>query len=292
MEATATQTAIGDVKRNFDFTVNKFPLSGPDNMKTPFYGMFRSDTSENVGGTVKRGYVPHQSEDVVALTEAAAAAFDDNIRVGCHFKNGHYVNICPSDETRKSIFGKNDNIFPRVIIRAGYDGQAFSATMGYYRDLCRNLAMMRSVKSTCVRVRHSSNLRTKMDDLIQTFSTVRESWADLYTVIGELETRPVKIAEFMDQIYGQPDPNSKRGVTVHRKRTEAIVNRIMRERYESNRQTVISGEVSAWEAWNGIQGYVQHDATRQKATPFDRVLLANGDPNVKKAEQIVMALVS
>ena len=32
------------VRADFDFTVDKFPLFGPDNMPTDQYGLFRSDT--------------------------------------------------------------------------------------------------------------------------------------------------------------------------------------------------------------------------------------------------------
>ena len=42
--------ALDVIKSEFDFEVNKFPLSGPDNMKTPFYGLFRSDDMSAIGG--------------------------------------------------------------------------------------------------------------------------------------------------------------------------------------------------------------------------------------------------
>jgi hypothetical protein len=66
----------------------------------------------------------------------------------------------------------------------------------------------------------------------------------------------------------------------------------MSERYRSGRETVISGEVTAWEAFNGVNGYVLHDSTRRQKSSFDRFLASQTDPSNKKAEQIVMALVS
>ena len=49
---TMTANAIESVREAFDFTVEKFPLSGPDGLKTPFYGLFRSDNSKLVGNAV------------------------------------------------------------------------------------------------------------------------------------------------------------------------------------------------------------------------------------------------
>ena len=56
------------VSEAFNFTVDKFPLSGPDGMRTPWYALFRSDTESVVGnGSVTSRYVPHQTDDVLAL---------------------------------------------------------------------------------------------------------------------------------------------------------------------------------------------------------------------------------
>ena len=162
------------VRDAFNFNVDKFPLSGPDGMSTPLYGLFRDDTSKLVGSSsVTKRYVPHQTDDVLALVDAAAEAFDGEIDVKCHFRDGHYVNIMPTRADRLKVFGETDNVFPRIVVNAGYDGKAFRATMGYYRDLCRNLAMLRQVEGTTVAIRHTSSLRGKMDDLIATFNTLK-----------------------------------------------------------------------------------------------------------------------
>ena len=39
------------VRSAFDFTVDKFPLSGPENLPTDQYGLFRSDTGYIKGVT-------------------------------------------------------------------------------------------------------------------------------------------------------------------------------------------------------------------------------------------------
>jgi hypothetical protein len=51
--------------------------------------------------------------------------------------------------------------------------------------------------------------------------------------------------------------------------------------------------VSAWEAYNAIQGYVQHDATRKgNPSDFARIISAANDQAVKKAESLVLATLS
>jgi len=256
--------------------------------------LFRSDNAEHVGKAVSKNYVPHQSDDVVALVEAAGQAFEGLGETRCTFKNAHHVCVSPSLQERRSIFGTADNIFPRFMIRGGYDGRGFLANMGFYRDACDNLSMLRMVEGTSVSIRHGSGLREKMDDLIQTFSVLKQSWATLGDVIAEMQSRELKMPEFLDQVYGQPDEDSQRSKTIHRNRTKAIFRRMSRERFTTGRGS-FNPEfgVSAWESYNAIQGYVQHDASRKgKPTDFDRVIAASNDQYVRKAEKIVMDLLA
>jgi hypothetical protein len=291
------------VRSAFDFSVDKFPLYGPDNMPTDQYGLFRSDTGYIEGvKSISSRYVPHSTDDVCALVEAAGDAFDGEIEVKTHWREGHYVSVAPTRAERKSIYGTADNIFPRIVIRAGYDGQAFTGTMGYYRDACNNLAMMHRVSGTCVKIRHSSGLRAAMDDLIQTFSKLSAGWEHLVEVAQELESREVRMVEFLDQIYGRPSDEQLalaqagqrvRAVTSHQNRTEAIWQRLNRERVRTGRPVLNDDRVSAWECYNSIQGYVQHDAQAKRdfKGEFDRIIRAANDANVRKAEKIVLELI-
>ena len=296
------------VREAFNFDVEKYPLSavmGDEVLSTDQYGLFRSDTGFLNGvKSVSPRYVPHTTDDVCALVDAAGEAFDGEIDCQTHFRNGHYVNIMPTNEQRTAIYRNtdSDNVFPRVIINAGYDGKAFSATMGYYRDACSNLAMMRRVNGTTVSIRHTSGLRGHMSDLIATFNTLKESWGNLTSVIRSLESADVRMADFLDSIYGQPTPEqlalaatgqAVRAVTTHQNRTEAIWKRLNRERIQTGRPQMVE-TVSAWEAYNAIQGFVQHDAQAKEGFKgqFDRILRASNDANVRKAEKLVLDLVA
>ncbi|MFZ9681448.1 MAG: DUF932 domain-containing protein [Bacteroidia bacterium] len=293
LNMTALNSMIVDTVRSaFDFTVDPFPLSGPDGMRTPYYGLFRSDNFQVVGRVVTKSYIPHQGDDIIALVEAASEAFEGVGNVRCYFKDGHYVSIQPTNEERRSIYGTEDNVVPRIVVRAGYDGKAFKASMGYYRDLCKNLAIMKMVSGTTVKIRHSSGLRSKMDQLIRTFSVLKNSWASLADVIGHLEQRTVNISDFLTEIYGEP--GTGKSLTRHRNRTQSILERIYDERFRSGRPRIVNQEVSAWEAYNGVQGYVQWDATRKGSArlgEYGRAVAAFNDPAVAKAEELVMAMV-
>jgi hypothetical protein len=303
MTQISSDAVSASVRSAFDFSVDKFPLFGPENMRTDQYGLFHSNAGYLKGvKSVSSGYVPHTTDDVCALVDAAGEAFDGDIECKTHFRNGHYVNIMPTNGERKSVYGTADNVFPRIIINAGYDGKAFSATMGYYRDACLNLAMMRRVEGTTVSIRHTSGLRGHMDSLIATFNTLKESWGNLTDVIQRLESVDVRMVDFLDQIYGRPTDEqlalaatgqSVRAVTTHENRTKAIWKRLNNERNKTGRPA-LTDTVSAWEAFNGIQGYVQHDAQSKTGFKgeFDRVLRASRDANVRKAESLVLDLVA
>jgi hypothetical protein len=297
MEAVLSSDVVAKVRETFNFNVEKFPLGGPDGMKTPCYGLFKSDDAKFVGScnnTKSKNYVPHQTDDVIALVEASSTLFDGEVDVACHFKDGHYVSVQPTRDKRLAVHGQKDNVFPRIIINAGYDGQAFKATMGYYRDLCKNLSMMRMVKGTTVSIRHMSNLRCEMNELIDTFGVLGESWEGLGERILALEATNVSMASVLDRIYGETPTESGRGRTVHENRTEKIVGRIFRERFQSGREMGEDGNIAtAWELFNGIQGYSQHDKSRHgRKTDFERAIMSFSDTNVQKAEKILLDLVA
>ena len=293
MSNISTSSVSDKIRSTFDFSVDKFPLSGPDGMSTPLYGLFRSDTSSLVGSkSVTSRYVPHTTDDVCALADAAENAFDGDIDIRCHFRNGHYVDVKPNIAERKAVYGTADNIWPRVLIRAGYDGESFRASMGYFRDACSNMAMMSMVNGTSVCIRHTSGLRGKMDELIATFNTLKNSWSNLSDVVDHMQSREVVLQDFLNQLYPQPTQVEGRAVTVHRNRTESIVRRVMRERLTTNRPAMGQDfRISAWEAYNAVQGYVQHDAQARKGFTgeFDRILRASNDITVRKAEKLALA---
>jgi len=288
-----TADVIGMVREKFNFNVDKRALSGPNGEKTGFFGLFRDDTNECVGEVVTDRYFPHTTDDVLALTEAAAHVFEGVMDAQCYFADGHFVCLQPTRDYRKAVFGTNDNVFPRVIINASFDGESHRTTLGFYRDACRNLARLRSVNGVSQAIRHLKSLRPKMDDLIQTFSVLKESWGNITTVIEHMQNANIRLSEFLVQVYGEPK-EEQRSKTIHKNRTEEIVQRLLRERLVTGRSNPDSEfNVSVWEAFNAVQGYVQHSATRH-GSPSDvaRAMLAMNDKYVLKAEDVAMKILA
>lgn len=297
---------IADTVRSvFNFEVQKQHLHWNDGTalrshETPLMGLFRSDTGGFVGDrSVSERFEPHTSEDVIALAESTAHAFDNEVQLRCNWiqnrsnRDGHYVTMSPSDEYRKSVFGTDDNVFPRVVIRAAY-GSSFKATMGYFRDACSNLAMLQSTDiSTSVTIRHTKSLREKMDDLIDVMSGLKSKWNNLTNVIDHMANREVRLTDFLREVYEQPKPDaSQRTFTMYEDKMSAIWNRVARERYHTGRGSIpVNGMVTAWEAYNAVQGYSQHDKTRKgNVSRFGRILLTANDRDVHKAERLALAL--
>jgi hypothetical protein len=261
-------------------------------MQTPWYGLFRSDSGKVVGrGSVTSRYLPHTTDDVLALVEASSVAFDGAADVRCHFRDGHYVSVTPSKDYRRTIYGTNDNIFPRLIINAGYGGTPFESSIGIFRDACQNLMILRSVKAATVSIRHTSGLRAKMDELIESFSTLKEGWESVANLVEGMQARTVNMVAFLNAVYGEPG-DSQRAVTMHQNRTETIFRRLYNERMRTGRPALGEDwQVSAWEAYNAVQGYVQHESRRHgKVTSMDRIIMAADDASVLRAERLALAV--
>lgn len=293
MNGMTTCNVADKVRSAFNFSIDKFPLQGPDGMRTPFYGLFKSDDGQAVGyGSVSDRYTPHTTDDVLALVEAAGVAFDGVADVRCYFDHGHYVTIQPTKEKRLAVYGTKDNVFPRIVIDAGYGGQAFRASLGMYRDACRNMMILRMAEGTNVAIRHTSSLRLQMDELIATFASLEAGWGNLTTVVQQMQNREVRMVEFLNAIYGEPKSDDGRSVTMHRHRTEAIFRRLVSERMTTGRGPLGSDfVVTGWEAFNAIQGYVQHDSIRRgRPTEMERIVRALHDNKVAQAERLALTM--
>ncbi len=298
MITTTTQATIAQtLAAAFPFSVDKFPLSGPDGMGTPHYGLFRSDTAENIGNAVRSSYQPHTLDDVAVLAEAALVGFDDTgdtPQIACHWRDGHHVTIAPSNRHRQSIYGSRDNIFPRFIVSAGYGGTAFSASLGLYRDCCRNLAMLEPAgERISVKIRHTHSLRPRIEELVTTFQGLATKWAGIVATARRMDQSLIDLSHFIRTVYPIEESTRGRSRTMAENRASAIVRRILRERQATGRPLGHVQTATAWEAFNGVQGYVQHDARRKgRPTDVDRSITALADAAVQRGMQYSLTLAS
>jgi hypothetical protein len=150
---------------------------------------------------------------------------------------------------------------------------------------------MREVENVSATFRHTSGLRAKMDELIRHFSLLEHGWTALTTRIRQMDEVRVNVAQFLEAIYGRPQRNSARSLTIHRGRTEAIVTRLAGERVAAGRPMGSLGEATAWEMFNLVQGYTQHQKPRKgNVRDFDRAIMADADPVVHRAEKMLMTM--
>lgn len=279
------------VRAAFPFKVQKAPLLGMLNgslLATDDFGLFRSDTKDQVHSRpVKAVYTPHTVEQVITLCEVAESIFD-HCELRCHFNRGHYVRLTPSKDYRMSVYGTEDNVFPVLMIRAPYDLKSVESCLGFYRDACMNMARLQSVVSTSMRIPHLLNLDQRMDELVAMFTTLKESWEDLTAFIGKMQARQVHLVTYLREVFG-PDPvEPGRQRDNYVDREDAIIKRVSAEGMRTDRG-LYSGVVSIWQAFNGVQGYFQHDAPRMgKVGSFERILKTNDHPSVKMAEKVAV----
>lgn len=295
---TTTLTTTSDLGAALDAAfpeeVSKLPMTGPEGLRTPHYGLFL-DGGDCVGVAVRKGYEPHTRDDVKAMSEVAHEAFDGvPVTISTDFRDGHYVSISPTDAYRRSIINSKDSIWPAFNLKAGYDGSAFDAGLWYNRDACSNLAEIRGTDRKARRkIRHTIGLRGKMDELLVTFRSIIHEWEELCEVAETMERREMSTANFMRSMFPNIERDEGAARTIAENRISAIINRIAKEReYLGHRGFGAKAlEVAtAWELYNGVQGYCQHDkGRRSKRSDYGKALAAAADADVKKALTLALA---
>lgn len=284
------------LRERFNFTVDRFPLIGPEGLRTPWYGLFRSDTGEAVGtGSVDGDYTPHTTEDVIALVEAASTAFGGTDNLWCGFSDGHFVIAEPTLNHRLKVFddgrGGGDAIWPRLLISAPYGGTGtFGAAVGYYRDVCRNLTRLRTVPGAAVQIPRTQSPCQKPDQLVASLSCLRSGWESLCNAVMRMAASEVNWGEFVRVVYGDQDDEPANRTGLRGTRLEQIAQRLDFDRGRTGRGRIApEGAVSAWDAFNAVQWYAQHAIDRPgTSTDVGRIILALADKAVIKAEELAV----
>jgi hypothetical protein len=236
--------------------------------------------------------VTHQTTDVATIAAAAAKGFDCEVTVHTGFKQGHYVSIFPTKEHRKSVYGTEDNVWPRFHISAPLGGGSYNTSLGFFRDCCTNMAMLSQVGGTKMSIRHDRNLPEKVDELVDRFLGLKAKWSHVAQQIDIMESTKVKLDEFLSKMYPSLETDSKTKKTFDDKRISAICTRVLTERYRTKRPDLKNDMMcSGWEAFNAVQGYIQHEQRRRgNVSWFERVIAASAQPEIARAEELVLSL--
>jgi hypothetical protein len=157
--------------------------------------------------------------------------------------------------------------------------------------------MLRSVgQETVANIRHTHHLRDRLSELQRTFAQLASGWDGVVETAQRMESRQLNLADFLRQVYPLSSDASERTRRSAERRVESIIRRIVRERQHTGRPDLRIGMdgaylVSAWEAFNGVQGYVQHDMSRHGRTDaYTRAVIALDDPAVSRALELALAV--
>lgn len=293
MIATVTKESIEKAVENaYPFSVDKFRLSGPDNMITDLYGCFRSDNHDCIGGAVKKNYNPHCVEDIKALAVAAMEGFD-GADLRCLWNDGHILVIEPTKEYRRSIFGTTDNIFPRAFVEAKYGGlSSLNGSLGLYRDVCQNLMLARSAgRVVKMNIRHSNNLGNHLKELIDQFRNLLNNWNGVADEIVKMNSKEIDFVSFIREVYPLPEKPTETIQAKYDRRIREIIQRVQNERKSFGRIITDLSKATAWEAYNAVQGYEQHVRGRHNnPSYYDRALLALDSKEERKAYSLALEM--
>lgn len=273
--------------------VEKYPCRTIDDTPCPFYALLDSQGRPVGKRSVGKDYTPHQyGRDLAPIVDLALGAFDQISNVRAWWSGtGHVVRILPSDEYRREVFG-TDTLVPCLQIRADYFASPI-VSVGGYRDLCSNMLMFSMVRGTTAKLRHTSGLPVRAEIVQRQIRDTLATFDATMSQIGKASTEVVSLADFYREVYPQSAAaaeGSGRANTIQRNRLDALIARLMRERRVTGTPVGVGrGQATAWEAYNSVQGYEQHEASPSVTGTDERIERAATAPAVRRAEALAFA---
>ena len=139
-------------------------------------------------------------------------------------------------------------------------------------------------------IQHSSNFSNRRDELVEQFEIVAKGWESTVDFLKSMDDRQIRVSALLAELMGDRPDTEGRGQTMFDRKVAKIDSILVRERMKTGKMARPAGEATAWEAYNAIQGYSQHEKTRKgNPTLIDRAVIAGGDPEVSKAEKLLFS---
>lgn len=173
------------------------------------------------------------------------------------------LEFSPSAESRR-IDHDNGSLFARLVIVAPHDKQAVCVRLGAYRDVCRNLLLASPQFGADLRVRHDSRLPERLFGTIDEIGELVARWPSVVDSFRSLNERVVDLRALVAAVFDEPAEPTERQKRRIERRFDRIISRAVAENVDINR-------VTAWQALNAVQGFMQHDARRFGISQMDRI---------------------
>ncbi len=281
----------------FDFDVIKRRMYDPDMKTTPHYGLekFHSVSKrEWLPHTFKEGYIPHTLDHVKNLVRAYEYAVGSIGDVQCAWDNAHVVVLRSLPGHSVDINGHV--VEPTMMIRAGYDSTAVVSRLGLFNHVCANgLFNLDRDRSMSTRITHNAMMEGRIETLARSIEGLSDRVEEAVGAVRTASTVNVSLSEFVREVYPLSTDASSRTRYNYESRVESIMMRVIRERAIRGFSLLeCSGnpKVSAFDAYNAIQGYEQHQARRKNVkNTTERMVRAVDNKFVRKAASLAFATV-
>ena len=198
--ASALQTIQ---KVGLDWQVNKVQLCTPDGTPVDYYANQRSDNGA-VLQVVSAGYSVLQNEELVELCEALANTFDYKVHKGGALDSGRKVYIQLETDAVTGIGENKDTVNRYITALNSFDGSTAVAfgSLGFTIS-CQNTFYRAARHSGLTRIKHTSNMRERIDQAKRQVEHVRHQEETLYAKFFRMaseQATPAHVQELVKRI--------------------------------------------------------------------------------------------
>lgn len=182
-------------KFGLNWKVEKTPLFLPDQFPTGFFGIVRQDTRETFA-TCKEGYETFQNSELLELVNEAAGETGLKLQKGGLFKKGALVYLQLKNSNITGI-GENKDTLERYVTAINSHNGSTSLRWGLTNTTisCMNTFWHAYHEMNANKVKHTVNMRQKVEEITGQIRKVQEIETSLYSKFFKLAEIPVTEAQ-------------------------------------------------------------------------------------------------
>lgn len=241
-----------------NWTVSKQPLSLPDGIKTPFYGIVRDD-KKTVFTTCKDSYKPFQNTELAEMLIRLSEKTGYEIHGGGLFNGGGKVFLQLESPNKIQGIGKNRTTVKGFVTGINSHDGTTSLKWGETNITicCKNTfnAAVHALKNSA---RHTESLQGKVEDAIRNVTGIVEqekALFDQFIKLSEIPATRHNIASIVKGITGVDSTVSKAELEANY--TTYAVNR-SKELLTAIAQEIDQKGETLWGLFSGVTKYTSH----------------------------------